>query len=227
MSSNHAWAKNVRVPPGRRTCATARRRCATPGTRAFSTTRRCRPFARRAHRRPRHGCDGSTTRSSRTRRIRRQLDLRGRADRRVYGPSREVIHPPVDVAPLLQPPAGPHRRLSDLRAVVPYKWVDLAVQACRRLGRRVIVAGSGRDLDRVRAVAGREADLPGMSPMPSRLSSDQLPCPALPGTGGLRHRPGRGPGRRATRDRLRTGRRPRFRLRRCDRGPVPEPTVRA
>ena len=45
--------------------------------------------------------------------------------------------------------------------VVPYKRVDLAVAACERLGRPLLVAGEGRDMDRVRAAAGPDTTLLG------------------------------------------------------------------
>ena len=80
---------------------------------------------------------------------------------RVYGRASEVIHPPVDVAPLLERPRDPGDAYLMFGRVVPYKRVDLAVQACRRLGRRLIVAGSGRDLDRVRGLAGPETEFTG------------------------------------------------------------------
>jgi glycosyltransferase involved in cell wall biosynthesis len=73
-----------------------------------------------------------------------------------YGREAEVVHPPVEVARFLG-------RARESRAdapylvfgrVVPYKRADLAVAACERLGREVIVAGEGRDMERVRAVAG-------------------------------------------------------------------------
>jgi glycosyltransferase involved in cell wall biosynthesis len=38
--------------------------------------------------------------------------------------------------------------------LVPYKRIDLAVQACTRLNLPLIVGGQGRDLERLRALAG-------------------------------------------------------------------------
>jgi glycosyltransferase involved in cell wall biosynthesis len=77
------------------------------------------------------------------------------ADRilRVYGRDAEVIHPPVDVARF---------RVADtlddyylvVSALVPYKRVDLAVAATARLGRRLLVVGSGPEEGRLRAMAG-------------------------------------------------------------------------
>jgi glycosyltransferase involved in cell wall biosynthesis len=73
--------------------------------------------------------------------------------RRVYGRSSEVIHPPVDVARF---------RIADtlddyylvVSALVPYKRVDLAVAAAGRLGRRLVVVGTGPEEARLRALAG-------------------------------------------------------------------------
>ena len=83
------------------------------------------------------------------------------ADRieRFYGRSSVVVHPPVDVDRHL---AAPRTAATDapylvLGRVVPYKRVDLAVAACAALGRPLIVAGAGRDLD-ARAADGRARD---------------------------------------------------------------------
>jgi glycosyltransferase involved in cell wall biosynthesis len=48
--------------------------------------------------------------------------------------------------------------------VVPYKRVGIAVQACERLGRRLLVAGAGRDLERVRQLAGPHTEFLGQVP---------------------------------------------------------------
>ncbi|MCW3011306.1 MAG: glycosyltransferase family 4 protein [Solirubrobacterales bacterium] len=77
-----------------------------------------------------------------------------------YGRESTVVHPPVDVAERL---TAPRRAAADapylfFGRVVPYKRADLAVEACRRLGRPLVVAGGGRDLERVKAMA-RGADV--------------------------------------------------------------------
>jgi glycosyltransferase involved in cell wall biosynthesis len=73
--------------------------------------------------------------------------------RRVYGREAEVIHPPVDVARF-----RPAETLDDyylvVSALVPYKRVDLAVAAANRLGRRLLVVGTGPEEARLRALAG-------------------------------------------------------------------------
>ena len=80
---------------------------------------------------------------------------------RHWGRTATVVHPPVDIEPLL----GLERRPGDhylvFGRVVPYKRVDLAVEACTRLGRHLVVAGSGRALDGLRARAGQRIELRG------------------------------------------------------------------
>jgi hypothetical protein len=85
------------------------------------------------------------------------------ADRiaRFYGRSAEIVHPPVDVEHFLALPRAPEDFYLTFGRVVPYKRVDLAVSACGRLGRRLEVAGDGRALDAVRAVAGADTEFLG------------------------------------------------------------------
>lgn len=72
---------------------------------------------------------------------------------RHYGRSAEVVHPPVDVKPLLDLERRPQDYYLVFGRVVPYKRVDIAIAACGRLGRRLKIAGAGRALDTVRAQA--------------------------------------------------------------------------
>ena len=65
---------------------------------------------------------------------------------------------------------------------MPYKRVDLAVRAFTKLGRRLIVAGDGPELSRLRALAGPTVELRGS------ISQEALPalfararCFVLPG----------------------------------------------
>ncbi len=82
--------------------------------------------------------------------------------RRFYGRSAEVIHPFVDdrffSAPLDAPRGGYHLVLS---ALVPYKRIDLAIEAARLAGERLVVVGSGPDERKLRAAAGDAAELLG------------------------------------------------------------------
>lgn len=74
--------------------------------------------------------------------------------RRHYRREPEVIYPPVDVdriRPNGRPPEDFYLVVSRL---VPYKRVELAVQAASRLGRRLLVVGDGSERRRLEALAG-------------------------------------------------------------------------
>jgi glycosyltransferase involved in cell wall biosynthesis len=93
--------------------------------------------------------------------------------RAAYGRDAEVVHPPVEVDRFLDVP----RQAADdapylvFGRVVPYKRADVAVEACARLGRPLWVAGDGRDLDRVRALAAGHPDIEFLG----RVADDAVP----------------------------------------------------
>ncbi len=64
----------------------------------------------------------------------------------------EVLFPPVDldVFPPVDGSVEREDRYLVVSALVPYKRVDVAVEACARSGRRLTVAGSGPELPRLR-----------------------------------------------------------------------------
>ena len=63
-----------------------------------------------------------------------------------------VIPPPVDLPPVNLQPAGDY--LLTGGRLVPYKRIDLAVQACSALNLPLVVFGDGRDLAALKAIAG-------------------------------------------------------------------------
>lgn len=73
--------------------------------------------------------------------------------RECYGRDSEIIYPPVDTD--FYTPAEIPREDFYLcvSAFAPYKRLDLAVQACRRLRRRLIIIGSGQDEAQLKAIA--------------------------------------------------------------------------
>jgi glycosyltransferase involved in cell wall biosynthesis len=73
--------------------------------------------------------------------------------RRVWGRDADVIYPPVDVARFAVADA-PDDFYLVVSALVPYKRVDLAVQAATRMKRRLLVVGSGPEARRLAALAG-------------------------------------------------------------------------
>ena len=162
LSSNHACAKNVRTPPHALHvcyCHTPMRYAWDPsflegeqlGRVARTAFSALVPILRRTDlrgsRQPDHFVANSTFVAQRI--------------RRHYGREATVIHPPVEVARFAGSPRAPEEPYLFFGRVVPYKRADLAVAACERLGRKLWVAGEGRDLDRVRAAAGPNTEFLG------------------------------------------------------------------
>ena len=156
LSSNHACAKNVRVPEGvLHVCY-----CHTPMRYAweegFLEGEQVGPLARLvlkpllAHLRRQDlaGAAGPDLFVANSQHVANRIE-------RYYGRTAEVVHPPVDVDSFLALPRSPDDFYLVFGRVVPYKRVDLAVEACLRLGRRLKVAGDGRAMDSVRALLGR------------------------------------------------------------------------
>ena len=77
----------------------------------------------------------------------------GRRIRRHYGRSATVVYPPVDLE-RFAPAAIREDFYLALGALVPYKRVDLAVEACNRLGRRLVIAGDGSERSSLAKLAG-------------------------------------------------------------------------
>jgi glycosyltransferase involved in cell wall biosynthesis len=86
-----------------------------------------------------------------------------------YGRDSVVIYPPVDAAERFRPSPTVDDYYLIVSRLIPYKRIDLAVQACTQLGLPLLVGGSGRDRERLEGMAGPtvkflgrvpEADLP-------------------------------------------------------------------
>lgn len=74
--------------------------------------------------------------------------------RRFYGRDADVIYPPVDVGRFELGGGGDDGYYLVVSALVPYKRVDLAIAAARRLGRRLVIVGTGPEAGRLQAAAG-------------------------------------------------------------------------
>jgi glycosyltransferase involved in cell wall biosynthesis len=176
VSSNHANAKNVRVPAGVPHvcyCHTPMRYAWDPalfadeqvGPAQRAAFRALVPWLRRVDRRGASGVDVFGANSSYV----------AERIRRFYGRGAAVIHPPVAVDELLarpRPPVDDDAPYLVFGRLVPYKRAGLALEACTRLGRRIRVAGAGRDLDRIRALA---ADNPRVELL-GAVADDELPA---------------------------------------------------
>jgi glycosyltransferase involved in cell wall biosynthesis len=164
VSSNHACAKNVRAPAGALHvcyCHTPMRYAWDPGflegEALGPVMRRAAPIAtawlRRVDRRRAAGPDVFVANST----------FVATRIEQAYGRSSHVIHPPVDVAGLAVERAPGDAYLVFGR-LVPYKRTDVAIRACERLGRKLIVAGTGRDLERLRGLAPASTEFVGHVP---------------------------------------------------------------
>ena len=80
---------------------------------------------------------------------------------RYYNRAASVLYPPVDVEFFTPGGAPPDAYFLVVSALVPYKRIDVAIQAARQLGVRLKIVGTGPDHDRLSALAGSDADLLG------------------------------------------------------------------
>jgi glycosyltransferase involved in cell wall biosynthesis len=162
LSSNHACAKNVRTPPGAlHVCY-----CHTPMRYAWEedflegeeigrlTRLALPPLLGRLRRQDLRGSASPHAFVANSQHVAQRIE-------RYYGRTAEVVHPPVDVERYLALERAAEDYYLVFGRVVPYKRVDLAVDACARLGVALKVAGDGRALEAVRAGAPAGSTLMG------------------------------------------------------------------
>lgn len=85
--------------------------------------------------------------------------------RRIYGQESVVIHPPVDTSYFTpdQTPINDYYLI--VSRLIPYKRIDLAVQAFNRLPQeKLLIVGEGRDNEALRAAAGPNITFLGRQP---------------------------------------------------------------
>jgi glycosyltransferase involved in cell wall biosynthesis len=88
--------------------------------------------------------------------------------RRYYNREAAIVYPPVDTV-FYQPSAvRPESHFLIVSAFVPYKRIDLAIQACRRVGAPLRLVGDGPDRSHLEAIAGPETTFLG------RLTDEQI-----------------------------------------------------
>jgi glycosyltransferase involved in cell wall biosynthesis len=166
LSSSSAYAKGVRAPEGAiHVCY-----CHTPmrfawdfdvyiqGMRAPHWLK----WLAKAAVRPLRWWDTAT--SSRVHRfIANSSEVRRRIER-CYNRQSTVIFPPVDVHRFNPSPLPIGDYFLVVSRLVSYKRIDLAVEACTRLGKRLVVIGGGPDLARLQALAGPTVEFKGRLP---------------------------------------------------------------
>jgi glycosyltransferase involved in cell wall biosynthesis len=84
--------------------------------------------------------------------------------RECYDRDSTVIYPPVDTDFYHPAPVRREDYYLMVSACAPYKRLDLAVETCKKLGRRLVVIGSGQDENRLRALAGPTIQFLGWQP---------------------------------------------------------------
>lgn len=99
--------------------------------------------------------------------------------RRYYGRSAAVVHPPVDVDLFAPVPA---HEVDDyylmVGELIRYKRPDLAVEACNRSGKRLVVIGGGEMLHELKKMAGPTVTVLGPQPLET-LRHHYARCRAL------------------------------------------------
>ena len=88
--------------------------------------------------------------------------------RKFYRRDSTIIHPPVDTRRFTPDPSARGDYFLVVSRLIPYKRVDLAVQACTRLGLPLIVVGEGRDRPALERMAGPNVRFLG------RVSTDEI-----------------------------------------------------
>jgi len=91
-------------------------------------------------------------------------NVRGRIQR-LYHRDAQVIYPPVDYEFFAAEPLLQGQEKSDFYLVVsalaPYKQIDLALDACRTLGKKLVIIGDGQENRRLRLRAGPDVEFLG------------------------------------------------------------------
>jgi glycosyltransferase involved in cell wall biosynthesis len=80
---------------------------------------------------------------------------------RYYNRRSVVVFPPVDTAFFHPGDEVERRGCLVVSALVPYKRVDVAIQACRLAGERLTIVGTGPELDHLRALADADVEFLG------------------------------------------------------------------
>ena len=81
-----------------------------------------------------------------------------------YGRPSEVVYPPVDTDFFCPAPVRRGEYYLAVSAFAPYKRLDLAIAACNRLRRPLVIIGAGQDASRLRALAGPTVRFLGWQP---------------------------------------------------------------
>lgn len=95
-----------------------------------------------------------------------------------YGRPSVVIHPPIDLARFQLAPSARSDSYLIVARLVAYKRIDLAIRACNRLRRRLVIIGDGPDRGRLERLAGPTIEFRGRRP-DAEVSDAIAACRAL------------------------------------------------
>lgn len=83
---------------------------------------------------------------------------------RNYGRQSDIVAPPVDTDFYRPDPRMPREDFYlAASALVPYKRIDHAIEACKRMGKKLVVIGHGPELPRLQGIAGENVRFLGHS----------------------------------------------------------------
>ena len=88
--------------------------------------------------------------------------------RRYYNREATIVYPPVDTIFYHPDTTPPGQHFLIVSALVPYKRIDVAIEACRRVGATLRIAGDGPDRDRLEQLADGHVEFVG------HLSDEQI-----------------------------------------------------
>jgi len=88
--------------------------------------------------------------------------------KRYYGRDSSIVHPPVDTS-RFHPTATHDSYYLTVSRLAPYRRIDLAIEAFNLLGLPLVIAGDGRDRERLESLAGPSVTFLG------RVSANDLP----------------------------------------------------
>jgi glycosyltransferase involved in cell wall biosynthesis len=81
--------------------------------------------------------------------------------RRYYDRDATIVYPPVDTDFFRPAPVTPGSHFLIVSALVPYKRVDVAIEACARIGAHLRIVGDGPDREHLEALAGPHVEFLG------------------------------------------------------------------
>jgi glycosyltransferase involved in cell wall biosynthesis len=81
--------------------------------------------------------------------------------RRYYNREATIVYPPVDTTFYHSDTTAPEQHFLVVSALVPYKRIDVAIEACRRAGARLRIVGDGPDRERLERQANGHVDFLG------------------------------------------------------------------